>query len=357
MKQKEYVTDRYDFDTYIKPYWSGDFMANESVLFAGETDTVSLLYTPRDGVSVRSCDLKTEYVEGVDYLLSGNRLTRLENSSIPYFTNEELYPHEETERSKAGIFPEKPWVLFGEGGWIAQHQVFVSYFHDDVWEGIVPEDQSEKLPRTLKKLESGEPLKLLFFGDSITTGANSSGKIGFEPFADPWPILVKKGLEKLYPKASICYTNTAVGGKKTAWGLETLEENVLVHQPDTLILAFGMNDRELTPEQHVAEIRELISRIRAALPEVEIVLVATMLPNVETFKFWKEQYAFEEAYRRLLLPDEPMLPMVPMTSVHAALLEKKNYRDMTGNNVNHPNDFLARAYAHTIVRVMTGKEI
>ena len=144
MKQKQYVTDRYDFDTYIKPYWSGDFMANESALFAGEEGTVSLLYIPRDGVSVRSCDLKTEYQEGVDYLLSGKTLTRLKGSSSPYFTNEELYPHEETERSRAGKFSEKPWVLFGEGSWIAQHQVFVSYFHDDVWEGIVPEDQSDK---------------------------------------------------------------------------------------------------------------------------------------------------------------------------------------------------------------------
>ncbi|MBE6628154.1 MAG: SGNH/GDSL hydrolase family protein [Ruminococcaceae bacterium] len=354
---QKYVTDRYDFDTYIKPYWSGDFMANESVLFAGEEGRVSLLYTPRNGVSVRSCDLKTEYREGVDYLLSGNTLTRLAGSSMPYFTDEELYPREEVEHSRAGKTTERPWVLFGEGSWIAQHQVFVSYFHEDAWEGIIPEDQSRKLPRTLERLERGEPLKLLFFGDSITTGANSSGKIGFEPFADPWPILVKKGLEKLYPKASIDYVNTAVGGKKTAWGLETLEENLLVYQPNTVILAFGMNDRELTPEEHVAEIKELIERTQAALPAVEIALVATMLPNAETFKFWKEQYTFEDAYGRLLLPSHPELSLVPMTSVHAALLKKKQYRDMTGNNVNHPNDFLARAYAHSILRVMTGKEL
>lgn len=355
--QRKYITDRYNFDTYIKPYWSDDFMANESVLFAGEEGSVSLLYTPRNGVSVRSCDLQTEYREGIDYLLSGKMLTRLAGSSMPYFTEEVLYPPEQTERSKAGKSPEKPWVMFGEGGWIAQHQVFVSYFHDDVWEGIIPEDQSEKLPRTLKKLESGEPLKLLFFGDSITTGVNASGRLGFAPFADPWPILVKKGLEKLSPRANISYTNTAVGGKKTLWGLETLEENVLAYHPDTVILAFGMNDRELTPEEHVAEIKELIERIQAALPEVEVVLVATMLPNAETFKFWAGQYLFEDAYRRLLLPKHPELALVPMTSVHAALLEKKHYRDMTGNNVNHPNDFLARAYAHSILRVMTGKEL
>ena len=356
MYPTEHITDRYDFKTYMKPYWSGDFMANESVLFAGEEGTASLLYTPRGGVSVRSCDLQTEYKEGVDYLLSGNRLTRLPGSSMPYFTEEELYPSEQVEQSRAGRFPEKPWILFGEGSWIAQHQVFVSYFHDDKWEGVIPEDQSSKLPKTLQKLESGEPLTLLFFGDSITTGVNSSGKLDFAPFADPWPILVKKSLEYFYPRANIHYVNTAVGGKRTVWGLETLEENLLAYRPDTLILGFGMNDR-FSVEEHVADLRELIEGVQEALPEIEIAVIATMLPNAETVKFWGNQYLFEDAYRKLLLPEHPELVLVPMTSVHAALLEKKQYRDMTGNNANHPNDFLARAYAHTIVRVLTGKEL
>ena len=356
MDLKNCVTNRYDFKTYMKPYWSGDFMANESVLFAGEEGTASLLYTPRGGVSVRSCDLQTEYKEGVDYLLSGNQLTRLPGSSMPYFTMEELYPPQQVERSRAGRFPEKPWIMFGEGSWIAQHQVFVSYSHDDKWDGFIPADQSDRFSKTLKKLENGEPLTLLFFGDSITTGVNSSGKLDFAPYADPWPILVKKSLEYFYPNAKINYVNTAVGGKRTAWGLETLEENLLVYRPDTLILGFGMNDRFST-EEHVAELRELIERIRDALPEIEIAVIATMLPNFEAFKFWGNQHLFEDAYRKLLLPAHPTLALVPMTSVHKALLQKKHYHDMTGNNINHPNDFLARAYAHTIVRVITGKEI
>ncbi len=357
MKQTDFVIDRYDFDTYMKPYWSGDFVANESVLFVGETDSASLLYTPTGGVSVRSCDLGTEYKEGVDYLLSGNTLTRLKGSSMPCFTKEEWYPADATERSKPGRLPGKPHIFFGEGGYIAQHQVFVSYSHAGKWEGFVPEDASEKLPKTLSKLQKGEELTLLFFGDSITTGVNASGKIGFEPFADPWPILVKKSLEKIYPMAKINYLNTAVAGKRTAWGLETLEENVIAHKPDTLILGFGMNDRELTPAEHVEQLRTLIERVQGALPEVEIALVATMLPNVEALKFWAAQPEFEAAYKELLLPAHPEIPLIPVTSVHKALLEKKRYCDMTGNNINHPNDFLARAYAHTVVKVITGKEL
>ncbi len=40
--------------------------------------------------------------------------------------------------------------------------------------------------------------------------------------------------------------------------------------------------------------------------------------------------------------------MVDMTGVHQELLKFKLFRDMTGNNVNHPNDFLHRWYAQEI---------
>ena len=36
----------------------------------------------------------------------------------------------------------------------------------------------------------------------------------------------------------------------------------------------------------------------------------------------------------------------------SALLEKKRFFDMTGNNVNHPNDFLASVYAQTILKIL-----
>ena len=37
-------------------------------------------------------------------------------------------------------------------------------------------------------------------------------------------------------------------------------------------------------------------------------------------------------------------------------LEKKKYRDMTGNNVNHANDFTARVYAQTVFQTICGYE-
>ena len=48
------------------------------------------------------------------------------------------------------------------------------------------------------------------------------------------------------------------------------------------------------------------------------------------------------------------MAIVPVTSMHKSLLEKKRYYDMTGNNVNHPNDFMARIYAQTVNKTILG---
>jgi len=36
--------------------------------------------------------------------------------------------------------------------------------------------------------------------------------------------------------------------------------------------------------------------------------------------------------------------------------EIKRYYDMTGNNVNHPNDFLVRAYAQAVLTAISGAD-
>lgn len=41
-----------------------------------------------------------------------------------------------------------------------------------------------------------------------------------------------------------------------------------------------------------------------------------------------------------------------MTAIHQQLLKTKRFFDMTANNVNHPNDFLIRAYAQLVTTLL-----
>ena len=352
------IFDRYDLKTYMRPLWRGNVMVNESVLFIGAEDCVQLLYTPKEILSVRSCGLDVEYKEGQDYIIEGGKLRRTANSRMAYLPEELYYPAEKTEEIGAmkGRFPEKPWLYFGEKDTFFKNQIFITYTHEDTWQDAIPAGQAEKFPKTLAKLARGEDTTVVFFGDSITTGCNTSHWMDRAPHMESWPQMTVSALLAEYPDAKINYVNTAVGGKKTAWAIETVDERVVAYDPDLVILAFGMNDTRMPAENHAAQLCELVTLVKEKCPRAEVLVISTTLPNEEADGFWSEQHRFEEVYESTLLKQFPGLPLVRMGSMHKALLKKKRFCHMTGNNINHPNDFLARAYAQSLFKAITGKE-
>ena len=81
---KRVYDGKFDLDLWMDPVWRGSLTVYESVMFVGKNDRVRLLYDARDIISVRSFDLKTEYVRGVDYEYADGRLYMPEGSGLSY---------------------------------------------------------------------------------------------------------------------------------------------------------------------------------------------------------------------------------------------------------------------------------
>lgn len=348
------VLKAYDLDAYIFPYWEGKRINHESVMFLEDEFTARLLFPADEILSVTSSDLSVEYIRGKDYDLVEGCLVRLENSSIPFYPLADYYPqtHNTEVMSDFGCTVEgHEFIRYGEGDTFISKQVLVTYRHSSKWTGFIPQKQN-KFVKFLNKLKNGESVKVLFYGDSITTGANSSEFINRPPYAEIWPKMVVSGMKQLTGNQNIEYINTAVGGMASGWGLENIEERVIKYEPDLLILAFGMNDNIL-PEAYIDLNSKMVDAVHAALPNCEICLVATMLPHYRVAGFFNHQYQFEAALTEYAA-QLPFTGVAPVTSVHDYMLKRKEYYHMTGNNVNHPNDFLARAYTMTILKVICG---
>ena len=206
-----------------------------------------------------------------------------------------------------------------------------------------------KLPNTLDKLQKQKPIKILLFGDSIAEGYNASGKFNTAPNLPDWGTLIVEKLKRHY-HSSITFVNTAIAGKNSEWGKETVAENVTAHNPDLVIIAFGMNDGtgKMHPQQFKANIQEIIQQVKEKNENAEFILVTPMLPNPESF-FTGTQAEFKSVLEELKMPG---IVLADMTEVHRELLKYKSYQDMTGNNINHPNDFLIRWYAQEIVGIL-----
>lgn len=358
-KFKESVND------YLTPFWKAEKVINETVMFVGEDDVAELLYEPEKILSVRNYCLDRNYRPDKDYLLEGKRIRRGENSAIPYWDKQTYYATDYNVfaiGAKGEICEKmggKRYLKYGEGDTFTSKQIAVSYIRKDAFAGEIPQGKSEKFPKVLSRLCGRERLKFLFYGDSITTGCNASGTaMGgmVPPYMPPFDELVCQYLTEKYG-ACIEKINTAVGGMDTQWGVDNFEERVLSYAPDFIVIAFGMNDLQTPFAKYRAMIKDMIDRAHTALPDAEIMLVSSILPNEEADENWFANQRF--FYKELLVLEKEysFVATADVTTMHTQILAAgKRYRDMTANNINHPNDFLIRLYAQIILTTLLGKE-
>lgn len=88
-----------------------------------------------------------------------------------------------------------------------------------------------------KKAQAGENLSVVFFGGSLTWGANAS-----DPLKTSYLGLMSKYLTERYPKTHFTFHDAAIGGTGSDLGLFRLERDVLSKKPDLVFLDFTVND-------------------------------------------------------------------------------------------------------------------
>lgn len=341
---------------YMVPFWDTETVEHETVWPILEKDgtikPVSLLYPIEEILSVTDSTLEETYLRGRDYDTADGRLIILPDGSISCTPYDRYYP---AEAVNGGAFPRTGGglILFGEGSSLYTLQITVTYRTAGKWDGPIPTRQGDRISRFHDKLKDGRPVNVLFYGDSITTGANSSGNVGVKPFAKDWCQMVTDALAATCCKPKITYKNTAVGGTTSDWGREQAQERAAMQDPDLALIAFGMNcgSARMAPEVFQANIRSIMDTVLASRPDCQFVLISTTLPNQDVAGFFGNQPLYSAVLEALA--DEYNgkgvgTAFVNMTEMHAYLLTRKRFCDMTGNNVNHPNDFLARVYAQTV---------
>ena len=340
----------FDLAKYMQPIWQESLVYNESVLVVEEEDgsiaPITLAYDAAHIVEVRDSALNIVYQAGVDYRLENGKLVILPGGTIPTMTYDQYYPAKE-----GGTMPRVGggYLKFAEGGYFHHFQIAVTYVHLDTWKSAVPAYQGGQLPQTLSKLNNKEPLHIVFFGDSIFTGANASGTVqggSGQPYMPAWFDLLVDTLKVRFGYDGVTYANPSVGGATSGWGAENAAGMVAPEDPDLVVIGFGMNDPALPTSTYRQNIRRIMDAALAANPSCEFILTAPMLPNREAAGFYGNQEVFLNELKKL---SGTGVAVMDITTPHRYLLSRKNYGDMTGNNVNHPNDFLCRLYAQVAV--------
>lgn len=308
------------------------FQTGESIVLVGQQPT-PLAFTPefsqpmvvrntyRDGLphTVR-------YEVGRDFVLAPDGgIQRTVNSRIPDFATNILYGREDFNHSQFPGYGNLPYF------------VYVDYCHREKWRPlpVQREFSAAALPATRKKLRTGQSLRIVAYGDSITAGGEAS-----EPGLIFWSRWAE-ALRQKYPRATIETINGATGGDSTVQGLQRLQSKVLDQKPDLVLVGFGMNDHNRegygVPLKSFAEnLRLMIDRIRAG-SGAEIILFSAFPPNPKWHFGSHNMDAYAET--TALVAREKNCAFADVYHNWQTLAARKRPEDLLANNINHPNDF------------------
>jgi lysophospholipase L1-like esterase len=336
----------------LRPIWQGDTVEGESVLFMRDPKTAeakaSVLFPVMKILSVRNSAGDVTYEEGRDYRWKpeSREIWLPANSRIISRTPADLRRPAGSQKYKLTHQDGNGEILFGSRLEYHNMQTCITYTHaPEDWKTRIPKFDEQALPRTIQKLRNRKPVSIVLIGDSISAGCNASGWAGEAPFQPSFPGLLQQHLAAHY-QTKVRVANPSDSGKDTRWVLSAID-NVVEPRPVLGIVAFGMNDAaRRSAKEYQSNTKAVMAKIRERLPDAEFILVASMLGNRNWTTLKHELFPqYRDALAEL---GEPGIALADMTSLWTEFLKRKQDWDLTGNGVNHPNDFGHRVYAQVL---------
>ncbi len=123
------------------------------------------------------------------------------------------------------------------------------------------------LGNVFAKLEAGKPVRIAYFGGSITA-------------ANGWRPKTLKWFQQRYPKAKIEQIHAAIGGTGSNLGAYRCQQDVLRHKPDLVFVEFAVNDGGASPQNIWRSMEGIVRQIWKADPTIDICYVYTLHLNM-----------------------------------------------------------------------------
>lgn len=314
-------------------------ISGESVVLA-KTNPSNLLFDKiiSGAVLVRNnYDAKTPnsiiFKEGKDYIIDykNGTIKRTKNSKIPDYSKHSLYGIKNFDHTKVKNNSNHPFFV-----WID----YTTENNTDISKPII---YPQNIKSFFDKLNSFKPVKIIVYGDSISTGEEATAPRF--TFFD----IFKKQLQKQFPKAKINLENGATGGDTTVEGLSRLKQKVLTRKPDIVLVGFGMNDHNInsvSPDNFYKNLKSIVEQIKTNT-NAAVILYSTFPPNPEWFGSSHTMENYAKITKKIAA--ETQSSYADVFSIWKKVLEQKNSSSLLANNINHPNNFGHWIYSQAFV--------
>ena len=105
-----------------------------------------------------------------------------------------------------------------------------------------------RLKKLLRRAAQGEELTIGFLGGSITQGSLSSTP------ETCYAYRVYQWFVRTFPQATFHYVNGGIGGTDSFYGVSRAVTDVLMYQPDFVVVDFSVNDTKRAFRQELMKV-------------------------------------------------------------------------------------------------------
>jgi len=215
------------------------------------------------------------------------------------------------------------------------------------------------------------PVVIVALGDSVTHGLMEINVLEQEAayHHQLWKMLIKR-----YPGCVFSVINAGVGGDSAPGGLVRLERDVTRHQPDLLLVAYGLNDSgggDAGLVNYTHALSEIVGRTRRDTHADVVLLTPSFMNTRDNDKVAKEHHGHVAAFMQRMtdgtlsryaqaMRDVGAKLHAPIADVYAewdALARKGvDTTAMLRNGLNHPDAVGHKIAADAVMRIIEAQE-
>ena len=218
---------------------------------------------------------------------------------------------------------------------------------------------------------SAAPVLIVAFGDSVTQGMTAYGE---QTHDEVYHARLKWMLESWYPQCTFSVINAGVSGQSATGALALLERDVIRHQPDLVLISFGLNDAWGGLEKVGAfadALTQSVTRIQNETKSEVILLTPSFMNKADNPRVHLVHRhlisgmaeiqnsgtlaAYAEAVRQVA--QQLAVPCADVYRAWEALAEQGVDTDaMLANGLNHPTAEAHEIAAEALIRIVIGEQ-
>lgn len=222
----------------------------------------------------------------------------------------------------------------------------------------------EKLLLDNAGLKKYGPINIVIFGDSVSHGAIN----GYQDYENVYWNRLRRKLNAFRDYVPVNMINSSIGGAIAKEALERIDGQVLKHEPDLIIVCFGLNDVNNSLEEYISALDGIFKRCLEDGRDV-IFMTPNML-NTSVVEDTPKQY-FDYAHKTAEMQnngkmDEYMAAATALAASHGITVcdcyakwkELSKTQDITpllANRINHPTPEMHELFAESLYEILIGE--